>query len=96
MAIFGKVSIRVWILFVRIWNSWGCFGSCCVYGTHVIHVVITMNGSTSHPNWERRGCRMPYLSGFLFVAIVWNLLSQYLTLKICVFRFGLGEMAVRL
>ena len=61
MAILEKVFVSLWILYVGIWRSWRCL-VVVVHMVPQISSMITMGGTTSHPSWEIRGCRMAYLS----------------------------------
>jgi hypothetical protein len=67
IAIFEKVSIRLYILKLRILSSWrpSMVGLCIVPR---MRVVMIMSGNASHPIWVSIGCSIEYLLRFLFEA----------------------------
>ena len=55
------------------------FWSCLIVGLYIIplmHVFMTMGGSSSQPCWGSDECKMLYLSNFLIKASMRNLLLQ--------------------
>lgn len=90
IAIFEKVSIRLYTLELGISSSWrpSMVGLCIV--PHMCGVMI-MSGNDSHLIWVIIGCSIAYLLRFLMDASMGKRSLQYVNSKICILRFGLGE-----
>ena len=90
IAIFEKVSIRLYTLELGISSSWRPWmvGLCIV--PHMCGVMI-MSGNDSHLIWVSIGCSIAYLLRYLLDASTGKRSLQYVNSKICILSFGLGE-----